>query len=599
MTQKIISFEGSFIQDIREAINDNFTELYEFAASSLSNLIHTFDIVQDADNATALNALIASVSASNGGVILLSEGNMNNGRIVPKSNVFLIGSGRRTTFKTTIRRNAIYQDVQTEDLINFGVFNCRFIGEVTEDVTQPQHFRTTSGFGITTAFEIHGDLEPSSSFAGGGGTKKGIYFCNNWVEKCSSLPILIGGATDVFVNNNIFDNNKDVGVRFCKNVKCNNNRVMNSADNGISLSRGNENVVATGNLVNNCAYDGIWLGGVGTDEGCKNFTVTGNTITDCGFNGINAKLGSKNGIISDNFIRQGYWRGPIDEISNINSGCGVMFGGIPDDSASPTDFADNIFITSNILMDCSRAGVYSRGGTKNSTVSNNKIMNVGNQYAADGVTAILSSDITTNCGIIFANVGANFNNRIFDNTIDDTRATTYMNYPIVPTTENTTFSAVKNNYGNGSWRNPTVNIWSTGNKQGFSAGSAYQLTATNSAVAFGTTQPTVTITEAGIYNISCRIILKYNGATFAGNRTVTLILKKYDGSTYTSLSNGTFTYTTGIVTTATATFVVDTLVPLAASLRANEQIVLFADISVVPSAGSLDLQEASITAIKQ
>ena len=122
MAQQTIDFEGAFIKSIKDSINDNFTELYEYASSSLSNLIHTFDITQDADNASALNTLIASVSANGGGVILISEGNMNNSRIVPKSGVFLIGSGWKTTFKTSINRVAVYQDVSTEDLENFSLF---------------------------------------------------------------------------------------------------------------------------------------------------------------------------------------------------------------------------------------------------------------------------------------------------------------------------------------------------------------------------------------------------------------------------------------------------------------------------------------------
>lgn len=559
---------------------------------------HYYKVVQDADNSAALNALISLVSSQNGGVIIISEGNMNNGRIVPKSNVFLIGSGRRTTFKTTIRRNAIYQDVSTEDLINFGVFNCRFIGEVTEDVTQPQHSRTTSGFGITTAFEIHGDLEPTSSFAGAGGTKKGIYFCNNWVEKCSSLPILIGGATDVFVNNNVFDNNKDVGIRFCKNVQCNNNRVMNSADNGISLSRGNENVVATGNLVNNCAYDGIWLGGVGTDEGCKNFSVTGNTITDVGYNGINAKLAAKNGVISGNFIRQGYWRGPIDQISNINSGTGVTVGGIPDHSSATTDWAQNILVTGNTIMECSRAGLFSTGGTKNCSMYNNKVLNAGNQYAADGVTAITTADQTTNAGIIFENVSANSNIQVYGNQIDDNRGTSYMNYLMIPTVENSSFSLVKENNGNGSWRNPSTYPWVTGFKQGYATGSSYSLTATSALVVFGTSQADVTIRNSGLHKVQIFVNLRYNGATFASSRTVTLIAKKYDGSTYTTLSNGTRTLYTDIVTTKTATFQNVVIEVSNTTLLSGESVVLFADVSVLPSAGSLDINDLSISASK-
>src|SRR5574343_308746 len=94
---------------------------------------------------------IANVSAQGGGFILLSRGNMNNSRIVPKSGVFLVGAdGYKTTFKTDINRVAVYQDISTEDLQDFGIFNCRFVGGVTEYPTQPQHFRSGTGTGMTT-----------------------------------------------------------------------------------------------------------------------------------------------------------------------------------------------------------------------------------------------------------------------------------------------------------------------------------------------------------------------------------------------------------------------------------------------------------------
>lgn len=130
----------------------------------------------------------------------------------------------------------------------------------------------------------------------------------------------------------------------------------------------------------------------------------------------------------------------------------------------------------------------------------------------------------------------------------------------------------------------------------YSAGTAYALTATPAALTFGTTQPSITITVAGTYRIRGRVVLQYNGATFAASRTVTLKLRRTN-NTAADLTNGSTATITSVVTTLTGPFLVITLPDvLYITVNINDAVTIFADVGVVPTVGSLDATEASIHA---
>lgn len=131
------------------------------------------------------------------------------------------------------------------------------------------------------------------------------------------------------------------------------------------------------------------------------------------------------------------------------------------------------------------------------------------------------------------------------------------------------------------------------------AGTAYSLTATPAALDFGTTDPAITLTKPGTYLLLARAQLKYNGATFAANRTVTLKLRRTNNGAGDLGGLGTITATTGIVTTITESFLDLTWHTTYQTVNSNDDaITIFGDVSVVPSAGSLDVVEASILALR-
>ncbi len=132
----------------------------------------------------------------------------------------------------------------------------------------------------------------------------------------------------------------------------------------------------------------------------------------------------------------------------------------------------------------------------------------------------------------------------------------------------------------------------------YASGTAYSLTATPALLAFGTTSPSITLNSAGTYLLKAKVNLKYNGATFAANRTVTLKLRRTN-NTAADITNSSTALTTGIVTLITETFAVVELPDVVYTTSNNNDIIeVWGSIDVVPTAGSLDAVEASIIAIK-
>lgn len=132
----------------------------------------------------------------------------------------------------------------------------------------------------------------------------------------------------------------------------------------------------------------------------------------------------------------------------------------------------------------------------------------------------------------------------------------------------------------------------------YAAGTAYQLTATPALLNFGTTDPTITLTQAGTYLLSAHVNLLYNAATFAAVRTVTLKIRRTN-NTAADVANSPLVLSTAIITTQTYTFAAVALPQvLYTTANTNDALELFGDVSVVPSAGSLDAVGASILAVR-
>ena len=153
-----------------------------------------------------------------------------------------------------------------------------------------------------------------------------------------------------------------------------------------------------------------------------------------------------------------------------------------------------------------------------------------------------------------------------------------------------TVTAPTYNLEDGSDKNHALSV--------YAAGTAYSLTATPAALDFGTTDPSLVLDKAGTYLLLARVNLKYNAATFAASRTATLKLRRTN-NTAADLSNGSLTALTDIITTLTYTFgVFDLPRVLYTTTNTDDAITIFGDVSVVPTAGSLDAVAAEIVAIR-
>lgn len=132
----------------------------------------------------------------------------------------------------------------------------------------------------------------------------------------------------------------------------------------------------------------------------------------------------------------------------------------------------------------------------------------------------------------------------------------------------------------------------------YGAGTAYALTNTPAAIDLGTTDPVKVIDKAGTYILFARVNLQYAGATFAANRTVTLSLQRTN-NTPAAVTNSSTALGTGVTTTVTGTMAVVNLPPvLYTTTNTDDSLTIYADVSVVPSAGALNATEASIVAVR-
>lgn len=132
----------------------------------------------------------------------------------------------------------------------------------------------------------------------------------------------------------------------------------------------------------------------------------------------------------------------------------------------------------------------------------------------------------------------------------------------------------------------------------YAAGTSYQLTATPALTAFGTTSPSLTLTAAGTYLILGQFKIDYTGATFAAARTVAMKLRRTN-NTAADLTAAAINLLTAVVTTFTGTLDSGFIpVTVYTTTNATDIIQLFGSVSVVPTAGSLDVAAASIVALK-
>jgi parallel beta-helix repeat protein len=382
------------------------------------------------DNRPLIGAAVTAANAAGGGLVFIPPSTTSyliGGPIVALSNVTFLGSGAGSVIESLVNNSAIAS--ASSALHDVVVDSLTFIGSITNVPTVPTGARTTSGNGVTYALWLDGDLDPHATAPP---VITNVTMRNCTVRNCTQLPVWISGVRGrVLVLANHFDNCRDLGFLWNQEVICNNNHVVNTTDNGISASRGNQKVVIVGNTCENICYSGIEVGGWVGDAGPRDFVISGNTLKNCGTAGIYLDEAPYYGTITGNTINQGFWHNAVDQLSDT-VGVGIWVRGQPHGTPSaPTDFATGLLISGNTIRQSARAGIY-LSGTKYSVVERNLILDTGTQFRSDGTTAISSSDTTTNVGVLVDFTATDSVVIVRDNIVIDTRVTPYTNYAVQP-----------------------------------------------------------------------------------------------------------------------------------------------------------------------
>lgn len=132
--------------------------------------------------------------------------------------------------------------------------------------------------------------------------------------------------------------------------------------------------------------------------------------------------------------------------------------------------------------------------------------------------------------------------------------------------------------------------------QTIAAGTVYTLTATSAAVDFGTTDPVVVLPYAGRWLLSANAQMDNVAATYASSRVLTLKLRRTN-NTAADITGGSVVSQTGVTTTVTGQLWQATIPPtLYDTSNTDDSITLYADVSVIASAGSSTVTSARITA---
>jgi len=394
---------------------------------------------------SAIQNAINAASTAGGGVVFFPIGTYKIGTaLLPKSNITFRGVGQASVITTSTTMTALFLHTQGVGVTCTDVRfeSLSFLGSVTSTSSTPSRSRTR-GTGAQSAIWMSGSLDTSTApttnpfgttlpdiSAGPYGVVQNIRIINCNFRNFIWLPTRLFGVTGYVIEcGNEFYNSMDVGFGFNESVICNYNRVQMSADNGISLSRGNTNVVCIGNNIDNCQYTGIFCSGYSGTLGPSHFVLVGNNITNVRDGGIAVMIGASYGTVSGNHIDRGYYK------DTTNTGTiGIALQG-NDGTFTAGTVSRGISVTGNTIKGSCMAGIYLLE-VQDVIVQGNTILDAGTQFLADGTTAIATNDSTQNIGILVDTLNATpcTNVIVRDNMVSDTRGTTYMTYGIYPQT---------------------------------------------------------------------------------------------------------------------------------------------------------------------
>lgn len=289
---------------------------------------------------------------------------------------------------------------------------------------------------ILTAVYLNGNLIPTEP---NNATIDRVRFVDCSFFGLQQLPIHIRGVKNVALKDCYLWRCLDPGWVHCKSVYATTNQVDWSADNGLSLSRGCEQVFAVENDIMGAYFAGIHTGGWDGEAGASRVVVTGNIVRNSGMYGISLLDGTTYAKVTNNII-DGVLRG-IDtwgtDSSSVQYGAGILIGGVVSDGTKMNSkdgyskLAAHNDITNNLIMNAERFGIVWYGAIDNDILANH-VYNCGSATMLDG-TAIEASNDWRNVAIgpYIPWASSQSGHKIKLNTVIEDRATPGTNWGIL------------------------------------------------------------------------------------------------------------------------------------------------------------------------
>lgn len=156
-----------------------------------------------------------------------------------------------------------------------------------------------------------------------------------------------------------------------------------------------------------------------------------------------------------------------------------------------------------------------------------------------------------------------------------------------------------------AWTGPTVSgsTVTSGNIGGTfvtkAAGTQYGLTSVaNTALDFGTTDPTITITTAGTYMLYANVVMAFDGVTFAADQTITFKLRRTN-NTAADVTGTQVDIPTRILTTFTVPGE-SNMIPVGVytTSATDDVLTITGSITATPSVGAVNITDATIRAVR-
>jgi Head domain of trimeric autotransporter adhesin len=160
---------------------------------------------------------------------------------------------------------------------------------------------------------------------------------------------------------------------------------------------------------------------------------------------------------------------------------------------------------------------------------------------------------------------------------------------------NSTANTVQIGYNDATKVSIDINGLRAINLQVYAAGTAYTVTNASALAAFGTTNPTLTLTTSGKYTIRGSFQIDLAGATFIATRTLTVKIRRTN-NTAGDITNTTRTIVVPTSTTLSQTLGIYQFPEVLYTASAGDVVSIFAGLDTAPSAGALNVVAANLIA---